>query len=95
MTPNISTYTHMRMYTGTRLRSGSSAEQRPATRQRAADKPLVEAPELGERIKDTDREPHWVPGAYPTIFQNETGDPFNHVIKGGRFKTMGASRSAL
>ena len=79
----------MRMCTSTQPRSGSSAEQRPATRQRAADKPLVEAPELGERIKDTDREPHWVPGAYPTIFQNETGDPFNHVIKEVDLKLWG------
>ena len=23
------------------------------------------------------KDPHWIPGAFPTIFQNETGDPYN------------------
>jgi len=46
-----------------------------------ADKPLVDPPEFGDRIKDTDKEPYWIPGAFPTIFQNETGDPYNYVHK--------------
>ena len=45
------------------------------------DKPLLEPPELASRIRDSDREPHWVPGIYPTIFQNETGDPFNYYLR--------------
>ena len=45
------------------------------------DRPLLDPPEFADRIKDTDREPHWIPGAFPTIFQNETGDPFNYVLK--------------
>ena len=52
-------------------------------------KPLVEPPEFGERIKDTEREPYWVPGAFPTIFQNETGDPFNYVEKEVDFDQWG------
>ena len=32
------------------------------------DKPLVEPPILGDRVRDTDREPHWIPGTFPTIF---------------------------
>ncbi len=46
-----------------------------------AGKPLVDPPDFGDRIKDTDREPYWIPGAFPTIFQNETGDPHNYVLK--------------
>jgi len=37
-------------------------------------KPLVEPPEYGDRINDTEKEAYWIPGAFPTIFQNETGD---------------------
>ena len=47
----------------------------------SADKPLVDPPEFGDRIRDTDREPYWIPGAYPTIFQNESGDPYNYMLK--------------
>ncbi len=47
----------------------------------AADKPLVEPPEFADRIKDSDRQPYWTPGAFPTLFQNETGDPHNYVLK--------------
>ena len=45
------------------------------------DKPLVDPPEFGDRIKDTERVPYWIPGAFPTIFQNETGDPHNWAFK--------------
>jgi hypothetical protein len=44
-------------------------------------KPVVDPPEFGDRIRDTDREPYWIPGAFPTIFQNETGDPNNAPLK--------------
>ena len=44
-------------------------------------KPLVDPPEFGDRIKDTERQSGWIPGAFPTIFQNETGDPNNFVLK--------------
>ncbi len=38
-------------------------------------------PELGDLVRDTDKEPYWIPGAFPTIFQNETGDPHNAPLK--------------
>ncbi len=45
------------------------------------DLPLVDAPEFADRVRDTDKEPYWIPGAFPTIFQNETGDPYNYEVK--------------
>lgn len=45
------------------------------------DKPLADPPEFGDRINDTAKEPYWIPGAFPTIFQNETGDPYNYRDK--------------
>ena len=45
------------------------------------DKPLVDPPQVETRVKDTEKEPFWIPGAFPTIFQNETGDPYNYVLK--------------
>ena len=44
-------------------------------------KTMVDPPEFDSKIRDSDREPHWVPGIFPTIFQNETGDPFNYYLK--------------
>ena len=52
-----------------------------ATQEQVPDKPPVEPPQLADRIKDTDKEPFWIPGAHPTIFQNETGDPYNYILK--------------
>ena len=47
--------------------------------QNVRDKPLLDPPEIdqSQRIKDTERDPYWIPGAFPGIFQNESGDPFN------------------
>ena len=44
-------------------------------------KPLVNAPEQAEIIRDSDKEAYWIPGIFPTIFQNETGDPYNFFLK--------------
>ena len=44
-------------------------------------KPLIEPPDFGDRVRDTDKEPYWIPGAFPTIFQNQTGDLHNYVHK--------------
>ena len=57
-------------------------------------KPLLDPPEFGDRVCDTGREPFWIPGAFPTIFQNQTGDPYN-APEGGRYRDMGASRSSF
>ena len=35
------------------------------------------------------RQPYWIPGAFPTIFQNETGDPHNYVLKEPDLLTWG------
>ena len=53
------------------------------------DKPLVDPPEFDELIPDTDREPFWIPSAFPRIFQNETGDPYNCVDKEPDLMTWG------
>ena len=45
------------------------------------DKPLVDPLEFGDRIRDTDKETFWILGAFPTIFQNETGDPYKYVLE--------------
>ena len=44
-------------------------------------KPVVDPPEFDARIRDSDKEAYWIPAAFPTIFQNETGDPHNFVDK--------------
>ena len=44
-------------------------------------KPLVDPPEFDEAVRDTDKQPYWIPGAFPTIFQNEIGDPYNVVLE--------------
>ena len=54
-----------------------TAAEVPAERSgRPVGRPLVDPPEFGDRVRDTDRQPFWIPGAFPTIFQNETGDPY-------------------
>ena len=77
--------------------TGSTAESRersaersvPPTRGHRADKPLVDPPAFAERIRDTDKIPYWIPGAFPTIFQNQTGDPHNYVLKEPDLVTWG------
>ena len=61
--------------------SGTAAEVPAGRGGTPTDRPLVDPPEFGDRIRDTDKEPHWIPGAFPTVFQNETGDPYNYVLK--------------
>lgn len=53
------------------------------------DRPLVDPPEFAALIKDTDKQPYWIPGAFPTIFQNETGDPYNYALKEVDLTTWG------
>ena len=44
---------------------------------------MVDPPELDAEglVRDTDETPGWIPGTFPTIFQNETGDPHNYLLK--------------
>ena len=51
--------------------------------------PLVDPPELGDRINDTAKEPYWIPGVFPTIVQKETGGPFNYGLKNLDLLTWG------
>lgn len=53
------------------------------------DKPLVDPPEFADRIRDTDREPFWIPGTFPTIFQNKTGAPHKYVHEEPDLTTWG------
>ena len=52
-------------------------------------KPLVEAPEFADRVRDTDKEAYWIPGAFPNIFQNQTGDLHNYYDKEPDMLTWG------
>ena len=51
--------------------------------------PIVERPEFGDRVRDYEKKPYWIPGAFPTIFQNETGDPYNAPLKDVDLVTWG------
>ena len=68
---------------------GARATQSDAAAHPAQDKPLVEPPEFSDRVRDTDKEPYWIPATFPTIFQNETGDPYNYIVKEPDLATWG------
>ena len=55
----------------------------PAKASEIEGKPVVDPPELDAEglVRDTDETPGWIPGTFPTIFQNETGDPHNYLLK--------------
>ena len=62
------------------------------TAQRKVDKPLLDPPELDDEtgpIRDTDEVAGWIPGAFPSIFQNETGDPYNFILAKPDLATWG------
>ena len=61
----------------------------PATDAVPPGKPLVPPPEFGDRVRDTDKQAYWIPGAFPTIFQNQTGDLHNYFIKEPDMLTWG------
>ena len=47
------------------------------------DKSLLDPPEIDAEIgpiRDTDEVVGWIPGVFPSIFQNETGDPYNFKL---------------
>ena len=48
------------------------------------DKPLLDPPEIDAEkgpIRDTDEVAGWIPAAFPSIFQNEKGDPYNFKLE--------------
>ena len=69
------------------LISGSRVPPRPRVPEDS--KPLVDPPEFGDSIRDTDKQAYWIPGAFPTIFQNETGDPHNYQLREPDLVTWG------
>ena len=75
-----------------RLRPASSphkAGQEQVKRQSKA-VPLVDPPEFGERVQDLyNKDPYWIPAAFPTILQNETGDPYNAPLRPVDLTTWG------
>ena len=61
--------------------SGNHAEQE-RVKQQSKDVPLVDPPEFGERVQDLfNVDSYWIPAAFPTILQNETGDPCNAPLR--------------
>ena len=51
----------------------ADAPQAPSVKE---GKPLVDPPEFGERVQDIyNKDPYWVPGAFPGIFQKRDGRP--------------------
>ena len=71
------------------LQPQAKSDLRTEVQSERLDKPMVDPPELADRVRDTDKEPYWIPGAFPTVFQNETGDPFNYVLKEPKLETWG------
>ena len=69
---------------GDRACASSGSDPRPGAAGPASSrgKPLVDPPEYADRVNDIfNRDPYWIPGAFPGIFQNETGDPYNCPLK--------------
>ena len=67
---------------GSTATANDAADSTPKDESHKSDsKPLVDAPEFGDRVRDTDKEAHWIPGAFPNIFQNQTGDLHNYKLK--------------
>ena len=58
-------------------------EAHPAKASEIEGKPVVDPPELDAEglVRDIDETAGWIPGTFPAIFQNETGDPHNYLLK--------------
>ena len=67
---------------GPKIGRASATGQEEAGQRRKEDKPLLDPPEIDEEglIRDTDEVAGWIPGTFPSIFQNETGDPCNFKL---------------
>ena len=58
-----------------------AAEVAAAISERSTDRRLVDPPDFGDRIRGTDKEPFWIPGAFPIRSRNETGNPYEAPVK--------------
>ena len=59
------------------------AQSSATDQRRKDDKPLLDPPQIDDEagpIRDTDEKPGWIPGAFPSIFQNEAGDAYNFKL---------------
>ena len=66
--------------TGDNEQALAEAQSSATGQRRKDDKPLLDPPEIDDEtgpIRDTDEVAGWIPGAFPSIFQNEAGDPYN------------------
>ena len=64
--------------TGDNEQALAEAQSSATGQRRKDDKPLLDPPEIDDEtgpIRDTDEVAGWIPGAFPSIFQNEAGDP--------------------
>ena len=70
------------MATGHEEARASATGQEEAGQRRKGDKPLLDPLEIDEEglIGDTDEVAGWIPGTFPSIFQNEKGDPYNFKL---------------
>ena len=81
--------------TGHEEKSSATVEeaQSSATGQkRKDDKPLLHPPEIDDEtgpIRDTGEVTGWITGAFPSIFQKETGDPYNFKLSKTDLATWG------
>ena len=69
--------------TGDNEQALAEAQSSATGQRRKDDKPLLDPPEIDDEtgpIRDTDEKPHWIPGAFPSIFQNEAGNPYNFKL---------------
>ena len=61
----------------------AEAQSSATGQRRKDDKPLLHPPEIDNEtgpIRDTDEVAGWITGASPSIFQNETEDPYNFKL---------------
>ena len=63
--------------TGDNEQALAEAQSSATGQRRKDDKHLLDPPEIDDESWDTDEVAGWILGAFPSIFQNEAGDPYN------------------
>ena len=63
--------------TGDNEQALAEAQSSAPGQRRKGDKPLLDLPEIVVESWGTDEVAGWFLGAFPSIFQNEAGDPYN------------------
>jgi hypothetical protein len=78
--------------TGDNEQALAAAQSSATGQRRKEDKHLLHPPEIDDEtgpIQDTDELAGWITGAFPSIFQNETGDPYNFKLAKADLVTLG------